>query len=138
MSRSYSDPAYGSKKVLSLPATGALNGTVTSGTTKGIFTAMNPMTVTDWNIVTTTAGTMIDTLVTIGKSLAGTGTVVVFGTATMTGTQAAQTVIDATCTATDFATGDDIVIARAAGTETGVGAVTPYIQYRETFVIGDN
>lgn len=138
MSRRYSDPSYGSKKVIALNSTGSLVGTSTTVASKAIFTAMNPMTVTDWNVAVTTAGTMVDGVLTIGKSLAGTGAVVVFGTCTATGTQAALTVLDGTCTATDFATGDDIVVARAAGTETGVMVGIPYIQYREAFVGSDN
>lgn len=121
-----------------LPSTGSIAGTVTGVTNKSICTVMHPITVTDWQLCVTTGGVEIDTLILIGKSLAGTGAFSAFGTITVTGTRTALDVIDGSVTSTDLATGDDIIVARAAGTETGVAVVTPYIQYRETFVNSDN
>ena len=138
--RSYSDPSYGVKQTIR-GNTGAiaLNGTVTSATTKGVVTVMQPCTVIDWNLAVLIAGTAVDTTVVIGKSLAGTGAFAPFGTITLTGTSAAATVRDGSVTATAFSTGDDIVIARGAGTETEAAIrVEAYIQYAETFEAADN
>lgn len=138
--RSYSDPAYGVKQTIrgDIGAI-ALNGTVTSTTTKGVITVMQPCTVIDFNAVVLVAGTAVDTKLLIGKSLAGTGAFSPFGTITLTGTQNAATVIDASVTSTAFSTGDDIVLSRAAGTETEAALrVDAYIQYAETFEAADN
>ena len=138
MGRTYDDPSYRSKKQSPMPSTGALNGTVTSSTSKSIITVMQPITLKDWNLSVTTGGVMIDTNVLIGKSLAGTGAVSAIGTITLTGTKTALDVVDGSLTATAFSTGDDIVVQRAAGTETGVAVVTPYFQYVENFEQADS
>ena len=138
MGRTYDDPSYRSKKQSPMPSTGALNGTVTSATSKSIITVMQPITLKDWNLSVTTGGVMIDTNVLIGKSLAGTGAVSAIGTITLTGTKTALDVVDGSLTATNFSTGDDIVVQRAAGTETGVAVVTPYFQYVENFEQADS
>ena len=140
MSRTYSDPTYGSKKQMPLAGEAiALNGTVTSTTDLARVTVMQPITVSDANVSILVAGTAVDTNLLIGKSLAGTGAFAALGTITLTGTQTADSVIDATVTATSFSTGDDIIVARAAGTETETAIlVKPYVQYKETFVESDS
>lgn len=140
MGRTYSDPSYGSKKALSIPGSAiALNGTVTSTTALARTTVMAPMTATDINWTVLVAGTAVDTDLIIAKSLGGTGTVAGFGTATLTGTQTAATVIDDAVTSTTFVAGDDIVFCRAAGTETETSIlIQPIVLYKERFVESDS
>ena len=133
--RSYSDSAFGSRKQMIVPGDSiALNGTVTSTTGLARMTCMEALTVKDANFSVLVAGTAADTNLILGKSLAGTGAISGFCTATLTGTQTASSVIDATVTETDFAVGDDIVFARAAGTETETAIyVAPHVDYVEKF-----
>lgn len=140
MPRSYSDPSYGVKQQISIPGSAiALNGTVTSVTEKARMTVMQPMKVTDANLTVLIAGTAIDTNVVLGKSLGGTGTFSAFGTFTLTGTKTANSVIDGSVTETTFVNGDDIVFARAAGTETETAIrVQPFVQIVENFVESDS
>jgi hypothetical protein len=139
MSRAYSDPSYGSKKVIALGNGVALNGTVTSTTAKAAFTAMHPIRITDWNVAVVVAGTAVDTNLILCKSAAGTGALSAVGTITLTGTKTAASVIDGSLTATSFDTGDDVVLARAAGTETEATIrVNAFVQYQEAFQTGDN
>lgn len=140
MSRTYSDPTYGAEKRMTIPGGAiALNGTVTSTTEKARSTVMEPITVTDMNVEVLVAGTAVDTKVVLGKSLGGTGTISAFGTVTLTGTKTANSVIDATATATNFVAGDDIVFARLAGTETETAIrVQGVVQYKERYVQSDN
>lgn len=139
MSRKYSDPSYGVKQVLAIDTSDvALNGTVTSTTAKQSHTFMHPVTVKDFNAVVTIAGTAVDTNLLLCKSAAGTGALSAIGTITLTGTKTANQVIDATATETDFSTGDDIVVARAAGTETETAIrAKVYVQFTERFVDSD-
>ena len=135
MSRTYSDPSYGSKKSLELLDTAAMNGTAAVATDQ-IYTFMAPAKVQDWNCRVTTAGNGTKRDVVIGKSLAGTGSVAVMGTITV-GTATVDTVTDGTLTETSFATGDDLVI-QLGGTGATVAVVAPVVQYVETFVQSDN
>ena len=57
MSRSYSDPSYGSKKTLELPVTEVLAGTATATDIGGEIKVLYPMTVKAFNYTVTTAGT---------------------------------------------------------------------------------
>ena len=140
MSRTYSDPSYGSEKRITIPGGAiALNGTVTSTTEKARSTMTESITVTDMNVEVLIGGTAVDTKVVLGKSAAGTGTIVPFGTVTLTGTKTANSVIDATVTATNLDAGDDIVYARLAGTETETAIrAQGVVQYKERFVQSDN
>jgi hypothetical protein len=132
--RSYSDPAFGSKKQLTMLNTAALNGTAAAATDQ-VYTFMTPVTVTDWQLMVTTAGNGTSRDVILGKSLAGTGAVTVVGTTTV-GTAAVDTVVDCTCTETDFAAGDDLVV-QLVGTGATVAVVCPIVLYVEKFVVGN-
>lgn len=135
--RSYSDPSYGSVKELPLRESGALNGTAASSAELVRHTFMTPTRVTDWNLQFIAGGTNTNISVLVGKSAAGTGTVTNFGTIAI-GTQAIDTVKDGSVTATNFSSGDDLVISRSAGTSTSVENVAPVIKLIETFEASDN
>jgi len=134
MSRTYSDPSYGSKKELTLLNTAAMNGTAAAATDQ-VHTVMEPITITDWNVKVTTAGNGTARQVILGHSLAGTGSVSAIGTITV-GTASADTVTDGTCVETNISAGDDIVI-QLAGTGATVAVVCPVVQYVERFVESD-
>jgi len=136
MTRSYSDPSYGSKKVIRTAETASLAGTGVA-TVFERHTFMMPATVTDFNVIIKTGGTAVAAPVEIAKSLAGTGAVTTFGTATL-GTNANLTVLDATVTATSFATGDDLVFQRGIATTAGPFVVSGEAQYTETFEADDS
>ncbi len=135
MSRTYSDPSYGSKKSIELLDTAALNGTAAAATDQ-VYTVMAPITVTDWNVRVTTAGSGTLRNVILGKSLGGTGTVTAIGTIAV-GTASADTVKDGTVTSTSLVAGDDLVV-QIAGTGATVAVVAPVVQYVEKFVVSDS
>lgn len=135
MSRSYSDPSYGSKKVVRTAETASLAGTGVAAI-KEVHTFMMPVTVTDWNVIVKTGGTAAACPVILGKAPTGTG-FVAFGTVTL-GTNADLSVVDGTVTATSFSTGDDLVFERGIATTAGPFIVSAEIQYRETFQAEDS
>ena len=135
MSRCYSDPSYGSKKSLELLNTAAMNGTAAIATDQ-VYTFMNPVSVTDWNVRVTTVGAGTSREVILGKSLGGTGTIAAIGTITV-GTASVDTATDGTCTTTSFVTGDDLTIS-LNGTGATAAVVAPVVQYVETFVESDS
>ncbi len=137
MSRTYSDPSYGSKKYIELAATGALNGTVAAATTIAAtrYTVMQPITITDWNVFFVAGGTSTTQNIVLGYESAGTGAVTAIGTI-ITGTQAISTVKDGTVTSTDLSAGDDLVIA-PFGTSTTVENVRAQVLYKERYVQSD-
>jgi len=135
MSRTYSDASYASKKSLELLNTAAMNGTAAAATDQ-VYTFMQPVTVTDWNVRVTTAGSGTKRQVILGKSLAGTGAVTAIGTISV-GTASADTVTDGAVTSTNFSTGDDLVV-QLEGTGATVAVVAPAVQYIEKFVLGDS
>jgi len=137
MGRSYSDESYSAKQVVAMPATGALNGTAAAAADLSRMSFMQPVTVTDANVTFTAGGTNSTTGIIIGKSAAGTGAVSAIGTI-MTGTSGTLDTKEGAVTATDFETGDDLVIQRTLGTSTTVENMIPYIQYRENFVVSDS
>lgn len=132
-SRTYSDPSFGSKKTFAYPATGSLVGTG-NGTEVGRMEVMQDIIVTDFNVSTVVGGTTGALNVLIGKSLAGTGAFAAFGTLAI-GTNAANTVIDGSCTETTLNNGDHVII-QWAGTSAMTTNVVPTYQWRETFVVG--
>lgn len=74
--------------------------------------------------------------VSLGKSLAGTGTASLFGTFIFS-TNAANTKINATLTATAFTSGDVLVISTIAGTAASVGALgTIDVSWQQNYVSG--
>ena len=134
MSRTYSDPSYGSRKTIKLPNTAAMDGTGTAVTLTSIYEVLYPVTVQGFSLYTVTAGTgaSVGDCV-LGYSLAGTGTFSPCGTAELAGTQAQYSVIDGTVTATDFAAGDQIQV-KLDGTGVDITVVTPHVEVVERFV----
>jgi len=138
MSRSYSDPSYGSKKTMVLPVTAVIDGTGTAVTLNSAIKIMQPVEVTDFNLHTVTAGTGVSHGdVVLGYSLAGTGTFSAFGTATTVGTQAIYSKVDGSVTATKLATDDQIQV-KFDGTGVDVSTYVPRVQVTETFVVSDS
>lgn len=137
MSRSYSDPSYGSQKVLRLEPTGALNGTDASATEVSTCrtTVMQPIKVLDWNVHMVAGGTNATRSIVLGKSAAGTGVISAIGTIA-TGTIATNAIKDGSVTETDLDAGDDLVIT-TIGTSTTVENMLPSISYRERYVQSD-
>lgn len=130
LQNSYSDPRYGVVQQMTIPDTGATQTTtMASDTVIRRHTYMNAVRVTDWNAVVAVGATQTATAasartyVEIGKSVAGTGAVSVLGSAFIGGTQANNTVVDSSLTATNFDSGDDLVLQYAASTGAAAGVV---------------
>jgi len=137
MSRTYSDPSYGSRKTVKLPNTAVMDGTGTDVTLTSIYEVLYPVTVQDFSLYTVTAGTGVSVGdCVIGKSLAGTGDFAVCGTATLVGTQAQYSVVDGSVTATDFVAGDQIQM-KLDGTGVDITVCTPHVEVVEHFVVSD-
>jgi hypothetical protein len=140
--RTYSDPSLGGHKTVYVRGTDVTVSTNSGATTIAQHTFMYPCEVLDWNVAVKVAG--IDysnaTAWNIGKSLGGTGTVGLFGTADMlgaTGTHAANTTVDASVTtATSFVAGDDVVV-QLEGTGECVGDYDFYLEVVEKYVQSD-
>lgn len=142
MARSYGDSGYGSRKILSMASNGSMDGTYQSAVDIIRHTFMFPVTVKDWNLSLSAGGTDFTnlTLLAIGKSLGGTGSVTAFGTCDIlgaTGTHASASVIDASATETSFTAGDDVVF-QMTGTVGHALSGTVHIEYVETFENADS
>ena len=135
MSRTYSDPSYGSKKMYAFPATGSLAGTAAIAI-KSAVEFMEPATVTDFNVFFVAGGTTAAQSFVIGKSLAGTGAFSAIGTIVV-GTQATNSTKDGAVTETSFTAGDLLQL-YAGGTAAIVANGIVTVQYKETFEVGDN
>ena len=132
--RSYSDHTYGSKKVFSFArvsmGTRAANTLVVQA---GIFTAMHPITVTDWNIVCDATG-----------STGGTSSWVLKKNTTAIGTLAfvadptAGTTVEGSISEVSLTAGDTLNLYSYLSTGSPVPFVTARVEYRETFEVGDN
>jgi len=128
----YDDPRFGVIQQMTLAenADTAIGSARAAAVELNRKTVLTNITVKDWNLeclvgATCTAGTAgagateVYTL-TIGKSAAGTGTYAAIGTATVgTAGQADNSVLDCTCTETNFSAGDDIVFRAEIGTSLG-------------------
>ena len=134
--RSYSDPAFGSKKVIRFTATGSLAGTAAIAL-KDSHRFMQPAVVTDVEVFYVAGGTSADAtqVFNVGKSLAGTGAFSSIGSISI-GTQATGTTKDGSVTETEFAAGDEIQL-YAGGTGAIVANGIVQVQYRESFVVGN-
>ena len=131
----YSDPKFGSTKLLQVRQLSAQTSVMAAASVIGRHTFMDAVTVNDWNLVIKTGDTLTGVTagaswnITINKSAAGTGAVTAFGTARLHGTDAAggthanNTVLDAACTATNFDAGDDLVIQYLAATALPAGSL---------------
>lgn len=133
--KSYSDPSYGSKKVVRTAESASQAGTGAI-TVIERHTFMFPAVISDWNVIVKTGGTAADCPVTIGKSVAGTGAVSELGTITLA-TNANLTVVDGTLTETSFDAGDDLVFSRGVATTAGPFVVSAEVYFKEAFQTGD-
>lgn len=133
--RSYSDPSYGSEKVIRSVNYAAFG--TNALLTIDAHTFMTPAIVTDCNFTVLTAGTGVAGLAYVSKSLGGTGTVTAFGTITL-GTNALGAVVDGSVTETSFVAGDDLVFEKGIGTTAGAWTGNFSVKYREVFTTGDN
>lgn len=116
MSRSYADPSYGGKRIVSFRSTD-LDVTTNAADAKiAGHTFMFPCTVQSFNVTAINVATDLTNATDwqIGKSLGGTGTFAAFGTAAIGGAAATQSpgdVVDGTVTtATSFVAGDDVQV----------------------------
>ena len=78
-----------------------------------------------------TGGTAAGPTITFGKSLAGTGAVVAFGTQAF-GTDANGTTKTTALTSTDFDFGDELVISNVAGTAASTPVITFSVPYNQS------
>lgn len=137
MSRSYSDPSYGSRKTLEMPVSEVLDGTSAALDIGGEIKVMYPMTVQDFNVTAITAGTAVaNGNIVLGSKLAGTGSFSIIGTAATTSTQAIDTITDGSVTVTDIAAGDTLSLIYD-GTATDVLTVSTRVEVIERFVESD-
>ena len=134
MTRTYSDPSYGSKKIFPLGATGSIVGTHASGTAlaaseKSVDTAM---TIKDFSLQCTVAGTHTAKSVILNTKLGGTGALVPVGTAVM-GTILVYDTTAGSATSTKVVAGDSLVVS-FVGTDAVVSEHIPQVTYVETYV----
>jgi hypothetical protein len=116
MCRFYFDSQYGVSKTEQMLHAVTMNGTQASVAQFGApLEVMENVTVTDWNVSLTTGGTGTEMAITLGYSLAGTGTFTAIGTMAL-GTNADNTVVDGAVTATNLSDGDHLIIKSVAGT----------------------
>jgi len=133
----YDDPKYGVEQVLPMKSLANQTSVIASQTEIARHTFMKAVTVTDWNVRVLVGHTETSgfTAISINKSLAGTGALSAFGTASLS-TNADKSVIDDAVTANqNFAAGDDIVLAYDAGTALPAGAfrVDADVLYKQRF-----
>jgi len=138
MSRTYSDPSYGSKKIFPLLGTGSVVGTHASGTVLAATEVSVPlaMTIKDWSLQSTVAGTHSAKSLILNTKLGGTGALVPVGTAAL-GTHAIFDTTAGSATSTKVVAGDSIVVSMV-GTDAIVSEFLPKVTYVETYVQSDN
>jgi hypothetical protein len=130
MTRTYSDPSYGSKKILNMTASGSTVGTAVGTNLAASRTTVEfPITIQDWQLKYIAGGTTAGTKsILINTSLAGTGANVAVGTIAL-GTNATGEVRDGALTATNLNAGDDLIL-----TFTGTDAIVANVQAQVTYV----
>jgi len=136
MSRSYSDPSYGSKKVLVMNKTGSTVGTsagtdLIQSTTRTEF----PIIVSDVTLHYVAGGTSTVKSLVLNTKLAGTGANVGIGTIAL-GTNVTGGVRDGALTSTTMAAGDDLMFT-FVGTDAIVADVRAHVTYVESYVQSD-
>ena len=130
MSDFYDDPRWGvvQTMVLANVADGAIGSANAARAELNRRTLLKNITVKDWNLEVLVGATCTGTggvtteiyQLAVGKSAAGTGAIATIGTAQVgTGGAANDSVIDATCTETNFDAGDDIIFSAEVGTALG-------------------
>jgi hypothetical protein len=131
--RSYSDPSYGSVKTLSF-------GAITAGTRAtaivDAFTAMNPITIIDWEMSNSTLGTGGSSQwVLAATSDNGTSAL---GTIIFVGTHAAGVVVNGSvATEVTIPTGGALHLYSVLSTAAGL-TLSAKVSYREAFSASDN
>ncbi len=138
MARSYSDPSYGSRKNINLGATGSVVGTHGSGTELGPTPRVMdvPITVLDWSVACSVAGTHTVKSLVLATKLAGTGALVNIGTIAL-GTDAIGSTRSGSATSTDVAAGDELVVG-FFGTDAIISQFEVNVTYKERFVQSDS
>lgn len=136
--RTYSDPSYGSVKRDCIQWTGTF-GTRATGII-GNYTPMNPISVIDWQMISTVAGThggcsfVLAATSSLGTAALGT---ITFGTSGAW--PASNSTQEGTCTETKVAKGGVINLYSVLGTVDPTMAFgNPMFTYRETFDVSDN
>lgn len=133
MSRTYSDPSYGSKKILKMNATGSVVGTSAGTDLAGSTTPVDgAYTIKDWSLEYTVAGTHTAKSLILNTKLAGTGANVGIGTIAL-GTNLADTTRAGAAIDTKVVAGDQLIVT-FVGTDAIVSQVTPWVTYVETYV----
>jgi len=141
--RSYSDPAFGSKKVAKTAYEGhAINGTNAAATTLGspIAPATTRILVTGFRASNTVIGTQaIANSLILNTHSAGTGAAVAIGTlslGTAAAVLAAGQAFTGSVTETAVSAGDRVSVTLAAGTETTANArIIAEVEYTEAFLV---
>ncbi len=118
----YDDGRYGVSQVLQMRAIANQTSVIASRTVIARHTFMEAVTVTDFNVRAIVGATQTSgfTGISLNKSAAGTGALSGIGTASLS-TNADNSVIDGSVTETNFAAGDDLVLAYEAGTALPAG-----------------
>ena len=138
MARSYSDPSYGSKKILLMNDTGSTVGTH-AGTdlVYSTTTSDKPITVgPEVNLYYTAGGTSSAKSLILNSKLAGTGANVALGTIALA-TNVKGSVRAMTINETELNADDDLMFT-FVGTDAIVAAVTASVTYVERFVEDDS
>lgn len=132
MTRTYSDPSYGSEKNMN-------SEIITAGTRATAivesFKPMSPVTVIDWQMLNTTLGTGGSSQwVLAATSSYGTSAI---GTIIFVGTHAANVTVEGAATETRVAAGGSLDLYSVLSTAAGL-TVKAKVQYKETFDTSDN
>ena len=135
--RVYSDPSYGSYKVLALGGAGITAGTRATGLVDR-FVAMNPITILDWSLVNTTLGTggssQWSISATSDNGTAALATAVFVGTHGIGGNVQGSVTQVASCT---IATGGTLDLYSVLSTAAGL-TIRFDILYKDAYSVSDN
>jgi len=129
----YSEARYQVSQAQSLLDRVSVDGTIAADAEISRITAFTNIRAIEAQVPVHTGGTAAGPQFTIGKSLAGTGAVVAFGTINV-GTSADSTVLDIALTETDINDGDDIVVQKLAGTAAETPSISVILSYAENFI----
>lgn len=138
MARSYSDPSYGSKKILVMQKTGSTVGT-SAGTDLIQSTTNSEFPITIGPEVTlhyVAGGTSTVKSLVLNSKLAGTGANVALGTVAL-GTNATGGTRSMTINSTDLAADDDVMFT-FVGTDAIVADVLAHVTYIERYLQTDS
>ena len=137
--RTYSDPSYGSKKTWSFErVTGGTRPADTAILDAGVFTAMEPLTITAMNYTIDalgTGGTTGTSTWILKKNVTAALGTLITGASYSAGTSQR---VEITGTNAICSVGDDIYIYSGIGTASTLGFVVMSIEYVERFLDSDN